>query len=190
MANYTPEFFNINIEVDLGNIKQVRKMAKVDYAGAFERGIDKGLKRLEELANARLQQEMRMYGLSYSNIAGNVIIQRVANGFEIVALGYVVYIEFGTGVVGANHPHPNPSEWDGFQGYDINAHGDDGWWYPTDQSDPNPVKWIREDGVLMAWTKGQIAKPFLHNTWRYVRQSYHGTISSYIERELRKELGK
>ena len=63
---------------------------------------------------------------------------------------YAAYVEFGTGVVGSQSPHPNPQGWQ----YDVNNHGDKGWVY------------YDEDGGKFRWTKGFKSRPFMHNTAR------------------------
>ena len=71
---------------------------------------------------------------------------------------YAVYVEYGTGIVGATSPHPDPKGWQ----YDINSHGEKGWWYFNDRDQ----KWH--------WTKGFQSRPFMYNT---VKE---------LEREVRK----
>ena len=61
---------------------------------------------------------------------------------------YAVYVEFGTGIVGQTSPHPDPKDWQ----YDINKHGEAGWWYFNDRDQ----KWH--------WTKGIESRPFMYNT--------------------------
>ena len=65
---------------------------------------------------------------------------------------YAIFVEYGTGVVGeGGRKHPLlPSGWK----YDINKHGDDGWWYISDR-----------DGKLH-WTKGQESRPFMYETYK------------------------
>ena len=62
---------------------------------------------------------------------------------------YAKFIEFGTGIVGEEYPHPQANDvgWN----YDVNGHGDNGWWY------------MANDGQYH-WTKGAPSKPFMHNT--------------------------
>ena len=67
---------------------------------------------------------------------------------------YAAYVEFGTGVVGSNSPHPNPQGWQ----YDINAHGDEGWVYYDD------------DSGEFRWTKGFKSRPFMYNTARQLEK--------------------
>ena len=67
---------------------------------------------------------------------------------------YAAYVEFGTGVVGSQSPHPNPNGWQ----YDVNAHGDEGWVYYDDESGK------------FRWTKGFKSRPFMYNTARQLEK--------------------
>lgn len=73
-------------------------------------------------------------------------------GVGIIKAGapYAVYVEFGTGIVGKSQPHPSPDDWR----YDINEHGESGWWYFNDNTG------------RMQWTKGMPSRPFMYNTAR------------------------
>lgn len=75
-------------------------------------------------------------------------------GYVKCKCGYAVYVEFGTGVVGSRKPHPDISivGWK----YDVNGHGELGWWYRG------------KDGTLY-WTKGFESRPFMYNTARQLR---------------------
>lgn len=72
---------------------------------------------------------------------------------------HAAYVEFGTGVLGQNNPHPT-MPW----AYDVNGHGNSGWWYPCSPESPNPIKWQAEDGSWWAWTKGMPSRPFMFET--------------------------
>ena len=63
---------------------------------------------------------------------------------------YAIYVEFGTGVVGKQSPHPKPK---GYK-YDVNNHGDKGWLY------------YDENSGEFKWTKGFKSRPFMYNTAR------------------------
>jgi hypothetical protein len=67
---------------------------------------------------------------------------------------YAAYVEFGTGVVGKQSPHPNPQGWQ----YDVNQHGDEGWVYYDDESG------------TYRWTKGFKSRPFMYNTARQLER--------------------
>lgn len=58
------------------------------------------------------------------------------------------FIEFGTGITGSESPHPDPglANWK----YDVNEHGDSGWWYYKEG------EWH--------WTKGMPSRPFMYET--------------------------
>ena len=76
---------------------------------------------------------------------------------------YAAFVEYGTGVIGANNPHPNPEGWE----YDTNGHGMAGWVYPGSDS-PQSKAWHPDGrkaaGVKLAWTRGVPARPFMYNT--------------------------
>ena len=63
---------------------------------------------------------------------------------------HAAWVEFGTGITGAQSPHPDTSlvNWR----YDINDHGEAGWAYLN----PSDGKWH--------WTKGMISRPFMFET--------------------------
>ena len=63
------------------------------------------------------------------------------------------FIEFGFGAVGGHNPHPVPSlaGWK----YDINKHGESGWWY--------------NKGGEWHWSGGQPSKPFMYETGKDLR---------------------
>lgn len=63
---------------------------------------------------------------------------------------WATYVEFGTGIIGMENPHPNPSlaAWK----YDVNEHGEKGWFYFKDG------EWH--------WTKGLPSRPFMYETAR------------------------
>lgn len=88
-------------------------------------------------------------------------------GYVACKCGYAVFVEFGTGVKGKASPHPDVAilGWV----YDVNNHGELGWWYPTDENDTNPTKYRSKDGTMYAWTKGMPSRPFMYNTAEQLR---------------------
>ena len=85
--------------------------------------------------------------------AGDVI----ENGGEWIVFTdcpHAAFVEFGTGVTGSRNPHPDTSlvGWR----YDVNEHGDAGWFYFKDG------EWH--------WTKGMISRPFMYETGRDLRK--------------------
>lgn len=73
------------------------------------------------------------------------------------------FIEFGTGIVGQNAPHPDkPADWI----YDKNEHGEEGWWY------------MGNDGEYH-WTKGMPSRPFMYESNKELRRKA-GTIAREV----------
>lgn len=85
---------------------------------------------------------------------------------EVVAdTPYAKFVEYGTGVRGKNSPHPE-TQWE----YDINQHGDKGWWY----YDTNQGRF--------RWTKGQTSKHFMYDT-RKKLESMFSKIANEVYRK-------
>lgn len=76
-------------------------------------------------------------------------------GFIRAGATYAIYVEFGTGIVGASNPHPL-----GFA-YDINNHGEKGWRY------------YNSDRGYGGWSKGYPARPFMYHTFLELEQKAH-----------------
>ncbi len=84
---------------------------------------------------------------------------------------YAVFIEFGTGVIGMQNPHPDPGNWV----YDTNNHGESGWWYPIKdagvyerlEAKGVPVR-KNAEGAMFGWTKGMESRPFMYETAKYL----------------------
>lgn len=96
----------------------------------------------------------------HSECGGNV-------GFVKCSCGYAAYVEFGTGVKGSRSPHPDTAIL-GWQ-YDVNGHGELGWWYPSGDGDTNPTRRQLKNGAYVAWTKGMPSRPFMYNTAQQLR---------------------
>jgi hypothetical protein len=71
-----------------------------------------------------------------------------------VGAEYAIFVEYGTGIVGANNPHPEMKE--GWK-YDVNSHGMHGWWY------------FDEKQNRYRWTRGQKANAFVYKTAEYIK---------------------
>lgn len=80
---------------------------------------------------------------------------RGGKGYVVSTAPHSAFAEFGTGVRGANSPHPNP----GLAGwrYDVNEHGEEGWWYMGD------------DGAWY-WTAGMPSRPYMYDTAQQLKQ--------------------
>ena len=99
-------------------------------------------------------QDMNAYdsGELYNSIHAE---SSVNVGYVIADATHAAFVCFGTGIEGANSPHPNIAI-AGWQ-YDVNEHGELGWWY------------IGRDGRAH-WTKGMPSRPYMYNTAQQLRQ--------------------
>lgn len=119
------------------------------------------LKKCEQLVEALTDEGVKIAKLQVAQLDA-VYTGELMNSIEgyysptynvgIIKAGayYAAYVEFGTGVVGGQSPHPNPDGWQ----YDVNNHGDAGWVYYND------------DVGGFRWTKGFKSRPFMYNTAR------------------------
>ena len=152
----------IKTEVDdLEKLKQyieyVKKFSTIKSDKDFQNFIqNKFLETVNEMSNKLLPNG----DLSLKYIQNNKI-RPIEDGFVLYNDTYVetdsegyggkfsiaLAFEYGTGIVGQNNPKI------GAWAYNIKGHID-GWWYPTNESDPNPYKWVDKDGGLHAFTRG------------------------------------
>lgn len=103
----------------------------------------------EILRHKIVQMDAVMFGDLLSSVDGVY-----ANGVAVIKMGtdHAMLVEFGAGVVGAQNPHPEPQGWR----YDVNGHGEAGWWYWGDWDN----NWH--------WTKGMPSRPVVWETAKEV----------------------
>lgn len=130
-----------------------------------EDGIDDAIKKIEaykqqvQAAPAKLTELVTDEGakLAQENVPvdsgdlqSSIHAEAYSESGRIVAnAAHAAYVEFGTGIVGAENSHPNYEEFGWV--YDVNEHGEDGWWYTG------------KDGKKH-WTKGLQSRPFMYDT--------------------------
>lgn len=70
-------------------------------------------------------------------------------GYVVSSSDHAAFVEFGTGVVGSSSPHPlaAPNGWQ----YDVNEHGEAGWWYYDRYGNSR-------------WTAGMASRPYMQDT--------------------------
>lgn len=153
---------------------------------AFDRGLQLGMEELSDRAEEKLAENIAKHDASWSGIQARIYSNYRQNDM-IIGINHdqAVFLEYGTGYVGMASPHPNPT----LEGWSY-ASGEQsskgaGWLYPQDfnpSSDPD-VEWY--NGTY-SFTRGREARPFLYDTWLWVRRSGHQIIMKNIRRELRK----
>lgn len=79
---------------------------------------------------------------------------------------WAVFVEYGTGIVGKNSPHPDPGSW--------SYPGTESWVYPITESTYEAMKSKgmvvskNKDGQCFAATKGMESRPFMYETSRFI----------------------
>lgn len=128
---------------------------------AYQKKVEKAA---DELTHRLTEQGVSLAQLnaSYMNIYDTGELMRGIDsqykgkvGFVISTATHSIFCEFGTGIVGAENPHPEVAI-AGWR-YDVNNHGELGWWY------------IGRDGQSH-WTKGMPSRPFMYDTAQMLRQ--------------------
>lgn len=104
-----------------------------------------------EIAKAKVSEYDAVYTgelLKSINSEPGAVIKDGAKWIVYTDCPWAKFVEFGTGEIGKQSPHPDA----GIVGwkYDVNEHGEKGWFYFRDG------KWH--------WTKGMPSRPFMHET--------------------------
>lgn len=169
----------MEINIDLENLaKGNNPMLK--YSEQFQKAIDDGLLEFLEKFEAKIYLNAAAYDIPKS-VIGKIDFIPIKDGYLVTINGTTaMYFEYGTGIRGLGSPHPKAASAGWI--YDVNQHGESGWWYPTVASDPNPYKWTDSSGQLRAWTKGKISKPYLYKSWLWGTRSFTQIIRKHIRR--------
>lgn len=90
------------------------------------------------------------------------------------------FVEFGTGIVGAQNPHPQAGKWGG------GTYKDGGWYTQADGKDMQALYgWephVARDGNIIYFTAGQPAKPFMYNTMVQLREEFPEIVRKVFEK--------
>lgn len=130
------------------------------YKEDINKKIDIFVQRLAQVGVTVAQAKVSEHSAVYTGELLNSISLEpgaaITNGSKwIIYTGceWAPYVEFGTGIVGSESPHPSTSiaNWK----YDVNGHGDKGWHYYKDG------EWH--------WTKGMPSRPFMFETSQELR---------------------
>ena len=133
-----------SIEKAINEVKAYKRQLSEKAAALIKALVEAGV----EIAKAQVRELGAVYtGELEESITGFFDPEA---GIGIIRAGapYAIYVEFGTGIVGKQNPHPAPEGWK----YDINEHGEKGWYYFNERDQ----KWH--------WTKGMVSRPFMYNT--------------------------
>lgn len=134
-------------------IKEVKAyQKKVDGLGdkVVHAATELGVEQAKELASY-----MNVYD-SGDLVAGIVPEFKDGKGYIHSTAKHSMFVEMGTGIRGKQDPNPENyiPGWE----YDVNEHGEAGWYYYDDQGKKH-------------WTKGMPSRPFMYDTAQMLRQS-------------------
>lgn len=144
-------------------IREIRKL-KTDLKNAMQSLVEELAKDGAEIAKINVASLGAVdTGALMASIGHGAFDPATRTAIVYAGSYYACYVEFGTGVAGADNPHPGL---DGSQDfavmggdgtlyteYDTNKHGEAGWYYM-------PV-----GGTRYRWTRGMPARPFMYNAY-------------------------
>lgn len=144
------------IVVNLGNVSQaIEELEK--YRKQLESNIKEFLTRLLEsgvdISKAKIMELGAIDNGELLNSMDYMLYKEGNKGIIFTKCTHACFVEFGTGVKGANSPHPT-KPWL----YDTNEHGEDGWYY-----------YDTELGRIR-FTKGMPSRPFMYETTKELEQ--------------------
>lgn len=182
------QFVLKNIEFELTE-KSIQKA--IDEVEKLQEDLERALSELARVLSEKGVEVVRIEIASMGAVDTSTLFDHMYGfynesthtGAIFTDVPYAIYVEYGTGIVGAGSPHPEAGKagWN----YDINNHGEKGWWYPS------PTGWYipkggltNEEGLELAWTKGMPSRPFMYNTMReleyYAKEEGGRIIANYI----------
>ncbi len=155
---------------------------KKDYSKIATRIADRlANEMLEDVKQATSPHGRKPYEdtkLMPTALGGNVAIAGIINTTD-----KAYFNEFGTGIVGSQNPHITEElAKEGYK-YDVNNHGETGWWYPTTEDDPNPTKKEVDNGWI-AWTKGLPAQKAFYEALKKAEERFKEVGAEELEKEV------
>lgn len=148
-----------------------------NYSVALNEAKRNALREISGKIQDKLLENMIKYGVDSTEILGSIEFHADDEGIDIrIGCDYAMFVEFGTGVVGSENPHPNPAK----AGW---IYGDSGWWYPTTADKQKRYPHQRTtliNGQLYAYTEGQASKPFVYDTWLWASRSVNNIFRKHL----------
>lgn len=171
---------DINIECGLDGLDK-KLLTKINKL--VDEGKQNGLETIRKMTEDKIQNNLTKYNIPNETVSSMVVVA-TENGVHVSVGGEdLLYVEYGTGIVGSSDPHPDPTSV-GWR-YDINNHGEAGWWYPTTADDTNPTK-KEVSGGFIAWSAGVRARPFMFDTWLWLSLNANSILTKAIADSLKK----
>lgn len=155
------------------------------FVDSYEKGIDNAVKYATEAMYKKVLEYCYANGIyNHANEVKWDYNENTKIGRVWTTNMVIIFNEMGTGIVGANRPHPSPNP--AFKSWicDKNEHGKKGWYYPTKADDPNPYKY-EKNGQLYGWTRGLSSRHMFFDAFNDIKDE----IGNIVEIELRKTVG-
>lgn len=143
------------------------------FKEGYSKGIDNAVKYATEMMYSKVLEYCYANGISNHTSQinweydDNTKMGRVWTNDMVI-----IFNEMGTGITGANNPHPNPDGPFKSWKYDVNEHGEKGWRYP------------KEDGTF-GWTKGLPSRHMFYDAFNDIKNE----IGNIVDVEIRKTVG-
>lgn len=118
---------------------------------------------IHEIVNLAYARMVSLVPRVFEGLANSITVDfddEALIGRIIVGEQYGLYVEYGTGVVGAGSPHPLAAE-DNY-GYDVNGHGEKGWNFYA--------RSLTGAGYQYYHTKGQPPAMYIYGTMKYIEE--------------------
>lgn len=150
-----------SIEMDLNPSSIARAIKEIEL---FQKQLSESLLELterltEEGINVAKMQIAALEAVDTGELEGSIqgyFSPNLHAGFVYTNTFHALFVEYGTGVVGqGTYPTTTAGGWQ----YDIHDHGEKGWVYHNDN-----------DGKFH-WTKGYVARPFMLNTFEWLKEA-------------------
>ena len=140
---------------------------------AYSKGIDNAVKYATELMYYKVLEYCYANGiLNHINQIHWEYDDNTKTGRVWTNDMVIIFNEMGTGITGANNPHPNPDGPFKSWRYDVNEHGEKGWVYP------------KEDGTF-GWTRGLPSRHMFYDAFNDIKNE----IGNIVDIEIRKTVG-
>ena len=160
------------------DVKDIQKQLKDAVGSLIDALMEEGV----EVARTWVMAMGAVYsGYLADSIGHGIYDPQTRTGMIYADAWYAVFVEYGTGIIGALSPHPEPSTaqagtpvpgTEKYTGYDSQGNGLRGWYYVDD------VTGKRE------WTLGHSARPFMYRTMMqlkdYVSQEGGRLIAAHL----------
>ncbi len=167
------------VVINLNNYQSILQAEKM--FGKMAREIEDALDDALEETGIKMVDKARTTLDSYApfpygtgELRESIMLETGGTDIRLVASApHAEYVEYGTGIEGANSPHPKPEGWQ----YDINDHGEAGWIYKG------------KDGKRH-WTAGTESRPFMYTAWLYGTRIVGSQVNKHINRLIRSAGGK